>query len=54
MPNSQLTDNMRRADFHDHHDHFVNSRPDAEWRSCLEHGEKIGLGTRCYELITLR
>lgn len=54
MPNSQLTDNMRRADFHDHHDHFVNSRPDAEWRSCLEHGEKIGLGNRCYELITLR
>ncbi len=54
MPNSQLTDNMRRADFHDHHDHFVNSRPDAEWRSCLAHGEKIGLGTRCYELITLR
>lgn len=54
MPNSQLTDNMQRADFHDHQDHFINSRPDAEWKSCLEHGEKIGLGIRCYELITLR
>ena len=51
MPGSQLTDNMSRPDFVDRHDHFTNSRPESEWRSCLEHAEKIGLGTRSYELI---
>lgn len=25
-----------------------------EWRSCLEHAEKIGLGTRDYELIIVK
>lgn len=53
MPGSQLWDNMRRADFFDWNDHFRNSTPASEWRSCLEHGEKIGLGSREYELITL-
>ena len=48
--NSQLGDNMARPDFHDHHDHFKNSRPESEWKSCLEHAEKIGLGSRAYEL----
>ena len=38
-------------DFHDHHDHFKNSTPESEWKSCLEHAEKIGIGTREYELI---
>lgn len=53
MPGSQLWDNMRRPDFFDWNDHFRNSTPASEWRSCLEHGEKIGLGSREYELITL-
>ncbi len=48
---SQLGDNMAAPDFVDHHDHFTNNTPESEWRSCLEHGEKIGLGTRDYELI---
>lgn len=51
LPNSQLSDNMKRADFVDHHDHFRNSTPESEWQSCLEHAEKIGLGSREYELI---
>ena len=51
MPGSQLYDHMHSPDFHDHHDHFKNSTPESEWRSCLEHAEKIGLGTRDYELI---
>lgn len=53
LPNSQLSDHMSRSDFHDHHDHFINSTPDSEYRSCLEHGEKIGLGHREYELVTI-
>lgn len=54
LPNSQLSDNMSRPDFTDRHDHFRNSTPESEWQSCLEHGEKIGLGTRQYELIVLK
>ena len=38
-------------DFEDHHDHFKNTTPQSEWKSCLEHAEKIGLGTREYEII---
>ena len=54
LPNSQLTDNMKKADFVDHHDHFTNSTPESEWRSCLEHAEKIGLGNRSYELVFVK
>ena len=54
LPNSRLTDNMQAADFHDHHDHFCNSFPETNWRTCLEHGERIGLGTRQYELIQVK
>lgn len=38
---------------HDHHDHFTNTSPDTNWKSCMEHGEKIGLGLMSYELITI-
>ena len=51
LPNSQLYGNIHSEHFHDHGDHFRNSAPESEWRSCLEHSEKIGLGTREYELI---
>jgi len=51
LPGSQLANNLAKPGFVDHKDHFTNSRPESEWRSCLEHAEKIGLGTRSYELI---
>ena len=54
LPGSQLSDNLAEASFVDHHDHFVNSSPESEWRTCLEHAEKIGLGTRNYELIVVK
>lgn len=53
LPGSQLAKNMEKSDFEDHHDHFTNSTPESEWRTCLEHAEKIGLGTREYDLITV-
>ena len=53
MPGSQLARHMAEPGFVDHHDHFTNSTPESEWRSCLEHAEKIGLGTRSYQLITV-
>ncbi len=51
LPGSQLYDRMQHPDFHDHHDHFTNSTPESEWKSCLEHAAKIGIGSREYELI---
>ena len=54
LPNSQLSDNMAKPDFCDHHDHFENSTPDSEYKTCLEHAEKIGMGTRSYELVFLK
>ena len=54
MPDSQLARNLAKPGFEDRHDNFCNSTPESEWRSCLEHAEKIGLGTRQYELITVK
>ena len=53
IPGSLLDDRMHEAGFHDHHDHFKNTTPEIEWRACLEHAEKLGLGTRAYELVTV-
>ena len=53
MPGSQLAKHLADPDFHDHHDHFTNSTPESEWKSCLDHAEKIGLGSRDYELIRM-
>ncbi len=41
------------CDHHHDSDHFQHIHPDTNWRSCLEHGEKIGIGTRDYELIKI-
>lgn len=48
MPGSHLDEVA-----HDHHDHFTDSSPATNWKSCLEHAEKIGIGTREYELIKI-
>ena len=52
--NSQLGDNMADPHFHDHGDHWHNSNPNVSWAETLEHAEKIGIGTREYELVTMR
>lgn len=48
---SLLDERMHEEHFHDHHDHFTNTTPESEWEECLIHGEKIGIGSREYELI---
>ncbi|MDR3085033.1 MAG: DUF362 domain-containing protein [Christensenellaceae bacterium] len=35
----------------DRHDHLIDNHPGTNWRSCVEHGEKIGLGSTQYELV---
>ncbi|MBR1477760.1 MAG: DUF362 domain-containing protein [Lachnospiraceae bacterium] len=50
LRNSQLGDHLAQPDWHHHHDHFMDNNPNIRWKEALEHGEKIGLGTRNYEL----
>ncbi|WP_337616866.1 DUF362 domain-containing protein [Acidaminococcus timonensis] len=54
LPNSQLSDHLAEKGWQCHHDHFLYSNPRVDWATTLEHGEKIGLGTREYELVTLK
>lgn len=54
IPGSRLDENMHAHDFCDHHDHFTNNFPETNWKSCLEHAEAIGVGTRSYELIRVK
>ena len=49
IPGSRLDEMPHVCD-----DHFINSQPATDWRSQLAHAEKIGLGTREYELIEMR
>lgn len=46
LPNSLLTDKGVKTD-----DHFHDLHPVTNWRSTVEHAQKIGLGSMSYELI---
>ncbi len=35
------------------HDHFRATHPETNWLECLDHAEKIGIGTKAYELIEI-
>ena len=39
---------------HEGHDHFGAISPDTNWKSCIEHAVKLGIGSDQYELITIR
>lgn len=54
MPNSQLSDNLSSEGWHKHNDVFLDSNPNISWREMLEQGEKIGLGSRDYELVVVK
>ncbi len=60
LPNSELTDMKAKLEAGGgipercQHDHFNLTHPDTNWRSMIEHGEKIGLGTSRYELIEVK
>ena len=54
MPGSWLDDNMKE-EAHDHEgDHFHITHPETNWISCLEHAQKLGIGTMEYELIEVK
>lgn len=51
---SILAENLEKHGHEDHdHEHFHMTHPDTDWKNCLEHAEKIGLGQRAYEMITI-
>lgn len=52
--NSQLGDNLANPEWKHHHDHFFDNNPNVRWKETLEHAEKIGHGSREYELITVK
>ena len=54
MPDSQLSDNLNKPDWHHHHDHFFDSNPNVRWKETLEHAEKLGIGSREYELVIMK
>ncbi len=53
VESSVLGENIRQLGNHEGHDHFYMTHPDTEWKSCIEHAIKIGLGTNQYELFTI-
>lgn len=59
--NSVLGENLMSHGGHEHHgivehdgDRFDHTSPNTDWRVTLEHGERLGIGTREYELITVK
>lgn len=54
LPNSQLSDNLKKEGDQHAHDHFLNNNPNSRWKETLIHSEKIGLGRREYDLVTVR
>ena len=39
---------------HEHNDHFTDIHPKTNWRSQIEHAQKIGIGNVDYELVTVK
>ena len=50
---SVLGENLRNVADRPEGDHFHMTHPDTDWRSCIDHGVKIGLGSKDYELIRI-
>lgn len=53
MPGSQLYDAVHSEDFHEQGNPFNNVHPLSDWKSCFDQAEKIGIGSREYELINV-
>ena len=54
LPGTQLTEEMAKAGLTGRCDHFDVANPNAEYKTCLEHAKKIGLGNSEYELIVVK
>lgn len=54
LPNSQLFDNLNDEHHECKHDHLKDTHPGINWEATLEQAEKMGLGTREYELKVIK
>ena len=61
LPNTVLTESAEKMGHKHEHLHgdqacdpFCIAHPDTDWRTCIAHAEKIGLGTSKYELIEVK
>ena len=50
LPGSLLAEHLCDPNFCRCGDHFIDTTPESRWESALEHAEKIGLGSREYEV----
>lgn len=53
VKDSILGENCEKHHDDTEHDHFYMTHPDTEWKSCIAHAVKIGLGTDQYELVKI-
>ena len=53
LPGGQLYEAVHSPGFREQGNHFNNVHPESDWKSCFEQAEKIGLGSRQYELINV-
>ena len=53
IPSENVLSHNIEHHHHDHGDHWHMIHPDTNWRSCVEHAQKIGLGSMDYTLITV-
>ena len=53
ITDSILDEHLKEHGNSEGHDHFHMTHPDTEWKSCIEHAVKIGLGTNEYELVRI-
>ena len=53
-PGSLLWERVRAPGFRDAGDPFTNTTPEVEWKAGLAHAEKIGLGSRAYEITVVK
>lgn len=54
LPNSKLAEAIAEPGFIDRHNHFENITVNSEYESCLAHAEKIGIGSRSYQLVRMK
>jgi len=54
LAGSVLADNLAEKKHEHTCDHFAGVSPNTNWRDTLAHAERIGIGTRTYELVTVK
>jgi uncharacterized Fe-S center protein len=54
LAGSVLADNLAEKKHEHACDHFAGVSPNTNWRDTLAHAERIGIGTRTYELVTVK